>query len=122
MKDSWKGIPIENEPAGSAEPLDSSAIDNSTVIRWPKHRSPVRAPLPDAPDLVVLSHLRWDFVFQRPQHLMTRAARQRRTFFVEEPIFGDLQRASLHVTRAVFPIQRSRTLAQLATPIWGPYL
>jgi UDP-galactopyranose mutase len=40
------------------------------------------------PDLVVLSHLRWGFVFQRPQHLMTRFARDRRVFFVEEPIFG----------------------------------
>jgi glycosyltransferase involved in cell wall biosynthesis len=39
------------------------------------------------PDLVCLSHLRWNFVFQRPQHLMTRAARNRRVFFVEEPIF-----------------------------------
>ncbi len=39
-------------------------------------------------DLVVLSHLRWDFVFQRPQHLLTRCAKQRRVFFVEEPIFG----------------------------------
>jgi UDP-galactopyranose mutase len=37
------------------------------------------------PDLVCLSHLRWDFVFQRPQHLMTRQARTRRVFFVEEP-------------------------------------
>jgi glycosyltransferase involved in cell wall biosynthesis len=37
-------------------------------------------------DVVVLSHLRWDFVFQRPQHLMTRCARSRRVFFVEEPV------------------------------------
>ena len=36
-------------------------------------------------DVVCLSHLRWDFVFQRPQHLMTRCARERRVFFVEEP-------------------------------------
>ncbi len=34
-------------------------------------------------DLVCLSHLRWDSVIQRPQHLMTRAARERRVFFVE---------------------------------------
>ncbi len=40
------------------------------------------------PDIVCLSHLRWDFVYQRPQHLMSRAARERRVFFVEEPIFG----------------------------------
>jgi glycosyltransferase involved in cell wall biosynthesis len=38
------------------------------------------------PDLVCLSHLRWDFVFQRPQHLMSRFARERRVFFVEEPL------------------------------------
>jgi len=36
-------------------------------------------------DLVCLSHLRWDFVFQRPQHLLTRCARERRVFFIEEP-------------------------------------
>jgi UDP-galactopyranose mutase len=41
------------------------------------------------PDLICLSHLRWNFVFQRPQHLMTRCARERRVFFFEEPIFGD---------------------------------
>ena len=41
-------------------------------------------------DLVVLSHLRWHFVFQRPQHLMTRAAaRGHRVLFVEEPIAGE---------------------------------
>lgn len=38
------------------------------------------------PDLLCLSHLRWGFVFQRPNHLMTRFARERRVFFVEEPI------------------------------------
>jgi glycosyltransferase involved in cell wall biosynthesis len=41
------------------------------------------------PDLVCLSHLRWDFVYQRPQHLMTRFARDRRVFFVEEPLPGE---------------------------------
>jgi glycosyltransferase involved in cell wall biosynthesis len=41
----------------------------------------------DKYDLVCLSHLRWSFVFQRPQHLMSRCARERRVFFVEEPIF-----------------------------------
>jgi UDP-galactopyranose mutase len=42
-----------------------------------------------APDLVCLSHLRWDFVYQRPQHLMSRCAAGRRVFFVEEPVFGE---------------------------------
>jgi UDP-galactopyranose mutase len=38
-------------------------------------------------DLVCFSHLRWDFLVQRPQHLLTRCARQRRVFYVEEPRF-----------------------------------
>ena len=38
-------------------------------------------------DLVCFSHLRWNFVFQRPNHLMERCARERRVFFVEEPLF-----------------------------------
>ncbi len=40
------------------------------------------------PDIVCLSHLRWNFVFQRPQHLLSRCAQGRRVFFVEEPIFS----------------------------------
>lgn len=40
-------------------------------------------------DLVCFSHLRWDFVYQRPQHLLTRSARDRRVFFIEEPIYGN---------------------------------
>jgi glycosyltransferase involved in cell wall biosynthesis len=41
------------------------------------------------PDLVCYSHLRWDLVFQRPNHLMSRAARDRRVFYVEEPVWSD---------------------------------
>jgi UDP-galactopyranose mutase len=40
----------------------------------------------ELPDLLCLSHLRWNFVFQRPQHLMSRFARERRVFFFEEPL------------------------------------
>lgn len=38
-------------------------------------------------DIVCFSHLRWNFVYQRPQHLMSRAAQRHRVVFVEEPIF-----------------------------------
>jgi UDP-galactopyranose mutase len=38
------------------------------------------------PDLVCFSHLRWDWVYQRPQHLLKRCATERRVFFVEEPV------------------------------------
>jgi glycosyltransferase involved in cell wall biosynthesis len=50
---------------------------------------PSRGRAPRVYDLVCLSHLRWDFVYQRPQHLLTRFARERRVFFVEEPLYGD---------------------------------
>ena len=57
------------------------------------------------PDLICFSHLRWAFVFQRPQHLMTRFARDRRVFFVEEPIFGgDPPRASVTQADGVYVV------------------
>lgn len=59
-----------------------------TKIFEPKQES-LGSPFTGGPDLVCFSHLRWDFVFQRPQHLLTRCARDRRVFFVEEPIFGN---------------------------------
>lgn len=36
--------------------------------------------------LICFSHLRWDFVFQRPQHLMSRFAREMAVVFWEEPV------------------------------------
>jgi UDP-galactopyranose mutase len=39
------------------------------------------------PSVIVFSHLRWDFVFQRPQHLVTRIARTYPVLFIEEPVF-----------------------------------
>jgi UDP-galactopyranose mutase len=38
-------------------------------------------------DLICFCHLRWDFVYQRPQHLMSRFAKQNRVYFIEEPWF-----------------------------------
>ncbi|HLG95707.1 MAG TPA: FAD-dependent oxidoreductase [Bryobacteraceae bacterium] len=35
--------------------------------------------------IIVFCHLRWNFVFQRPQHIVSRLARGRRIFFIEEP-------------------------------------
>ncbi|HET7770824.1 MAG TPA: glycosyltransferase [Chloroflexota bacterium] len=42
--------------------------------------------MPASPPLIVYCHLRWDFVWQRPQQLMSRFARDRKVYFVEEPI------------------------------------
>ena len=56
------------------EPLDAAMLDRAKLSN---------------PDLVCFSHLRWDWVYQRPQHLLKRAAANRRVFFVEEPICDD---------------------------------
>ena len=39
--------------------------------------------------LICFSHLRWNFVYQRPQHLMSRFSNNMQVFFIEEPHFGD---------------------------------
>jgi UDP-galactopyranose mutase len=44
------------------------------------------APDPEPTTLICFSHLRWNFVFQRPQHLMSRFAREMNVIFWEEPI------------------------------------
>ena len=62
-----------------------------SVIPLPGRAAAKGAPSPQnfTADLVCFSHLRWDFVYQRPQHLLSRCAKQRRVFFVEEPVFGE---------------------------------
>ena len=40
-------------------------------------------------DLVCFSHLRWNFVYQRPQHLLSRFSKVTRLFYIEEPYFED---------------------------------
>jgi glycosyltransferase involved in cell wall biosynthesis len=55
------GVPVEPE-------AESSAMD------------------PQPTNLICFSHLRWNFVFQRPQHLMSRFGREMRVIFWEEPI------------------------------------
>ncbi len=52
-------------------------------------------------DLICFSHLRWDFVFQRPQHLLSRAARTMRVLFWEEPLHTTSEYAN--VDRRVSP-------------------
>src|SRR3954462_15334486 len=43
------------------------------------------APNPEPLPLLCFSHLRWNVVFQRPQHLMSRFAREMNVIFWEEP-------------------------------------
>lgn len=65
---------------------------NEKIKTWLEHNMQLNDKSPGSEttftsDLVCLSHLRWDFVYQRPQHLLSRAAQGGRVFFVEEPLF-----------------------------------
>ena len=55
-------------------------------------------PNEDSPMILCFSHLRWEFVFQRPQHLLTRFARTAPVVVWEEPIDAeDGASPSLHI-------------------------
>lgn len=56
-------------------------------LRWSED-TVLETALFGVPDLVCFSHLRWDFVYQRPQHLLSRCAQTRRVFFIEEPLIS----------------------------------
>ena len=46
----------------------------------------------DAPqhyDMIAFCHLRWQFVYQRPQHIISRLASNMKVLFIEEPIHND---------------------------------
>src|SRR3954447_3456760 len=98
------------QPAGIIEPVINqdarkSSKQSSTGNSWrdAKFGGPTKDPLVNLPTartsreypavadspLICFSHLRWDFVVQRPQHLMQRFARSRRVYFFEEWIPTD---------------------------------
>lgn len=61
----------------------------AALARWQETLPRIPFTGPEMPTLIVFSHLRWHFVYQRPQHLLTRLARHYRVLFVEEPIHAD---------------------------------
>lgn len=77
-------------------------------------------------DIVCFSHLRWNFVYHRPQHLISRLAKIFRVFFIEEPVF-DTPKAYLykeqnkekvwiivpHLSQGLTEIQVNQEIAQL---------
>ncbi len=63
------------------------------------------------PALLCFSHLRWHFVYQRPQHLMSRASRHREVLFIEEPVFEENPGANQ------MRVQRQRCGTTVVTPL-----
>jgi len=74
-----------------------------TSFRNPERAWVASKPNVDATDLkssaagaiVCFCHLRWNFVYQRPQHLLTRFARVSAVHLWEEPVFEDVDRPEL---------------------------
>jgi beta-glucosidase/6-phospho-beta-glucosidase/beta-galactosidase len=64
-------------PALSAEPMTAG----TAVVATAQEKGT------DRYGIVVFSHLRWGFVWQRPQQFLSRFARKHRILFVEEPFF-----------------------------------
>lgn len=62
--------------------MDASVGVQPLVLSGPERVSSASSPL-----LICFSHLRWSFVFQRPQHIMTRLARTHQVIYFEEPVW-----------------------------------
>jgi glycosyltransferase involved in cell wall biosynthesis len=63
-------------------------IKNQTRTNHPVARENQSFHKPQDYDMVVLCHLRWEFVYQRPQHIISRLANDYKILFIEEPIVG----------------------------------
>jgi UDP-galactopyranose mutase len=79
----------------------------------------VRGPRPaQSTALLCFSHLRWHFVYQRPQHLMARFAREHRVIFVEEAVVTDTAKPWLDSHAVEGGIQI--VVPRLPEPLSGP--
>ncbi|MDD5580263.1 MAG: FAD-dependent oxidoreductase [Methylobacter sp.] len=68
------------------------------------------------PPIIVFSHLRWNFVFQRPQHLLTRLAADRAIFFFEEPVASDTAKAFMEINHPAPNISVYRPHTPVSAP------
>ncbi|RSK46009.1 glycosyltransferase family 1 protein [Hymenobacter perfusus] len=66
--------PVESPVRASADPQPEAVVAPVSVAY-------------SLPDIICFAHLHWDFVWQRPQHLMSRFAQQGRVFYVEDAFF-----------------------------------
>ena len=80
----------ENLPVGRSPPVHlATKADPLDSVSDPRMTPGPALPFSNQDLIVCFSHLRWDFVFQRPQHLMTRFARRGPVVVFEEPIWTD---------------------------------
>src|SRR5947207_9458597 len=116
-------LPVEDEDeqlppleyAGTSEKIDKVSLEAKPVAAKSNGNGNGHAKAQAAPriteavetskqtdryGIVVFSHLRWGFVWQRPQQFLSRFARKHSILFVEEPFFdvaeGGEARVDLH--------------------------
>lgn len=77
------------------------------ALQTPTAFSRTKETAPRSSLLLCLSHLRWNFVFQRPQHLLTRAAKTHQVIYLEEPVYENVARPFM---RAGGPLANIRVL------------
>ena len=86
-------------------------------------KSNLRISAADPSTILCLSHLRWNFVHQRPQHLLTLASKTKNIVYFEEPIFEDVPQAfmrsnkvspTIRVVTPILPLGTSQLHADAA--------
>lgn len=58
--------------------MQSTSVEKETHKRHPERNH-------NSYDMIVFCHLRWEFVYQRPQHIISRMAKEYKILFIEEP-------------------------------------
>ncbi len=89
--ESWEEL--EGAAAGGAVSGLASATTTATApkvkpsVQTPARVAAVETKSTDRYGIVVFSHLRWGFVWQRPQQFLSRFAKKHTVLFIEEPFF-----------------------------------
>jgi UDP-galactopyranose mutase len=105
----------ENNIVGDVREKDVLKLENVNTDSMSNYwsRSGIFYP-EDLGDVLVFSHLKWDFVFQRPQHLLSRCAKERKVFYIEEP--------ELDGVTPKLEVKHSEHKVVVVTPKLPPYL
>jgi glycosyltransferase involved in cell wall biosynthesis len=78
----------ETGNAALAAGFDSTYSDSAPAIRTPTSNRTTGGRRNDFP-IIVHCHLRWDFVWQRPQQIFSRLAENHRILFIEDPVIAE---------------------------------
>ena len=79
---------ITENKTDSSSKIQKQTVNALTRLRDQTPSAP-KASVADIQDVICFMHLRWNFVYQRPQHLLIRASRQWRIWYIEEPVSHD---------------------------------